>query len=226
MKEVMPAYVGYEKVNIWAANSKQFAANYKGCCKWAVELSKKGDKAVGATVMQNNSSFFGGMPEWLVKHMFFNNQNNNQVPAGYVHEGVVQAQIEMLKQQMNYNTELAKIQKANEDPVLKYAPLAEKFTPALMYMMGKPAGDIATMMSLMGTSNMKGAPQIGSTTKLSFEDVSKLSSEEKNNKIEELMNKIAADQKVSAEQMILLLNAIVENPALVDLALNFLASKK
>lgn len=191
----------YGKLEIAAATPEMFKSNYKGCYKWMLVFVNKSKDAMA------------GMPNNYM-------QPTNAIPVGYISNEVMMAKLETLQKQMEWNKEKAELERKAEkdkDGLAQYMPLA----PFLMSAMGKTDEQIGAMMKWAAMSNSigfkSGKPP---TNTLTFKDVEKMSDEAKNKKIEELMAELA--DKISAEHMILLLEALNKKPELAEKAINFL----
>lgn len=195
----------YGKLQIVAGDETCKKANYKGAFKWIVFFEKE---------PKNNNQW--GYPAQQQQQQ--QNWGMSGVPNGFVHNDVLQARLDMEK--LKYEMELLKLEKKKDSGLTEYLPLA----PYLLSAMGKSPADISSMMMM---SNMASNPTNGTingapTNTLSFQDVSTMSNEEKNSKIDELMTSLSSKPGVTADHMIMLLNKLNEKPELVAKAVGML----
>lgn len=198
LKELVPMFTNYGKINIRAGTDAIKKGLFSGAFKWVVFFDKP--------VAQANQNFAGH--QWQ--------QNQYQQPANYVHNDVVKAQIDLIKAQMDFKFKEMEMAHKKEGPE-QYIP----FMPYIMSALGKSDEQIGSMMKWHAVSGSMGFKQ-GElpTNTLTFSDVEKMSDKQKNEKIEKLMSSLAT--KVSAEHMILLLEAIDKKPELALKAVNLL----
>lgn len=172
-------------------------------------------KAAGKGENQKNANFKGGY-QWTV---FFDKtpintqlQPNNWMgaaPPGFVSNDVMMAKLEKIQSDIEWGKKLQEAENKNQG-IGQVLPLM----PYVMQMFGK--SDTEIIKAQTQSQAMAGAPK----NTLTFSDVEKMTSEQKNNKIEKLMESLA--DKVSAEHMILLLEALNNKPELAIKAINFL----
>lgn len=186
-----PVLKAYGKLEVVAATNEVFKASYKGAYKWLLVFEQE---------KTNNNSVQGLQQNWGLP------------PVGYVSNEVMMAKLETIQKQFEWEKEKAELKR--KDSIKEYLP----FLPAMLTIMGYPADNVNKINAAMGT--------IGAIKKeekpitLTFKDVETMSEEDKNNRIETLMNSLAG--KISAEHMIILLEALDKKPELAIKAVNLL----
>lgn len=188
-----PLLKAYSKLEVVAASAEVFKCNYKGAYKWLLSFSQE----------KPGTSISGPQQIW------------GAPPAGYVSNEVMMAKLETIQKQMEWEKEKMELQR--KDPIKDYLPLI----PVMLTVMGYPADNVNKLnTAMMGYTKQYDQKPTEPTVTLTFKDVEKMSEDEKNERIEFLMTSLAG--KVSAEHMILLLEALDKKPELAVKAINLL----
>lgn len=195
LNAIEPLLKAYGKVEVVAATVEIFKASYKGAYKWLLMFEPEKQLSQG----------IAGVQQW------------GAAPVGYISNEVMIAKLETMQKQFEWEKEKAELKR--KDSLKEYMPLI----PVLLTVMGYPADNISKLNTAMGSmgytkTNNEGKPESNIT--LSFKDVEKMSEDDKNSRIEQLMGSLAG--KISAEHMILLLEALDKRPELAEKAINFL----
>ncbi len=200
LKNILPMYAAYGKIIVKAATEAQKKSTYKGAHEWICS--------------------FTGMPGQTGMNGHMGNQMgyNMNMPPGYIHGSVMDAKLDAIKAEMKHGRELDALRleisnKSREDPVA----IIEKLSAPLMYLMGKPIGEINQLSSLYTTNQFAkpggaAAPAPGGIAsppgvKLTFSDVQKLPTEEKAKKLQLLLDELS--KVVPRETMILLFDGLL-----------------
>lgn len=196
---------GYGKLQITGATESQQKSNYKGAYKWLLIF----DKAIASNQMNGMPGMTG--IGW------------GQAPPGFVSNDVMMAKLESIQKDIAHAKEIAELKKSLEKPedqIEKYMGYA----PMMMSALGHSDEKVEKMIKWYAMSKMNGTNQSMAfvpTNTLTFKDIEKMTPEQKNAKIQALLNSLGT--KVSAEHMILLLEAIDKKPELAEKAVNMLS---
>ena len=194
LRNVAPMLENYGKVVVHGATKNMKAASWRGAYKWTVNVSS------GA-----------GMGQQKQDQGFQSNWNWGMVPKGYVPESTLLMQMQHFKETQELKLQMMKLEmEANN----KKYPIPPEYLPYMGKLLGWSPTEIKEMAGITVASKINGLPDVHTT--LRFKDVQKMSVEEKAAKVNELLQKL--ETKVSAEHMILLLEALNERPELADKA--------
>lgn len=200
LQDLEPMLKSYGKLSVSATNDAGAKANYKGAYKWVMYFEKPGTPQIPGI-----SGLGWGMG----------------APPGYVSTDVMNAKLETIQKENEWNKKFAELEKkitgGNEiDKYIGYAPM-------LMSMLGHDDAKIEKMVKWhVMTSNKPGTVAfVPPTNTLTFKDVEAMTPEQKNEKIQTLLDSLSS--KVSAEHMILLLEAIDKKPELAEKAVGMLS---
>jgi len=237
LKEILPVFSGYAKVIVHAATEKQFAGTWKSCSKWEVKVGTDTVSTAGnnAMMMQQQNPMNQMMQTFQFMQMcqgMFQPQQN--------------AQIEMLRKEFEWEREKSRLE--NADPIKKYSALAPFLGRALGWKPEemKEMFQMSAMTSTWGNSTQQplqqqnqqqwqplqqnnktaGVQQQTQTTLVTeglpiptFDQLQKLSVEEKFEQINLMLDKLATERKVCAEDMLIMLYLMYNKPELVPKAL-------
>jgi hypothetical protein len=228
LRDTLKYFTQYGSLKIKLATETEHRGNFRGANQYTVKVSENSPvKAAGAlTAVPVNDPVhqFTSMMQMVA---MFNNM------AGVNRNSDIE--LEKLKLQFELDRQRREWAKLDEDPIKKYIGAA----PLIMSAMGMKQEVItATLQQMANTDQMFNKPaqlatsMSGTATQTletdaptKFEDLQKISLEEKNTRIQNLLDKVCA--KVSAEEMIIILETIEMQPALLpDYVRLFNISKK
>lgn len=228
LRETLKYFIQYGSVKVKCATESEHKANFRGANQYTVKVSEnspaKTTGALPAIPVNDPVHQFTSMMQMVA---MFNNM------AGVNRNSDIE--LEKLKLQFELDRQRREWAKLDEDPIKKYIGAA----PLLMSAMGMKQEVItATLQQMANTDAMFNKPQAAATSMsgtqtqtletdapTKFEDLQKISLEEKNTRIQNLLDKVCA--KISAEEMIIILETIEMQPALLpDYVRLFNISKK
>ncbi len=209
-----PMLCGYTKITIKAATDEQKKANYKGAYTWIIGFTK--GAAATTPAMPGAFSQMSALKE------FFQMFQMMQSMSGLGGSSELATKVKELELKHEYEKKMRELEDKHKDPVDKYG----HFAPMLLSMMGKKDEEIEKMMkwTMMGKNFQNANPATISgpptTTTLTFSDVQRMTPEDKNKKIEDLIEAIL--KKVNWQDFTKLLAKFDEKPELVVTAINAL----
>lgn len=222
----LPYFSGYGSVKIMAATPPQKRSAYRGCFHYTCKLADNVTTGNNQNNPANNQ--FDPMKQMLqmmqmMQMMQTMNGGNNGLAV----------EVEKLRLQMAHEKELMKYR--NDDP-MKWASL---FGPTAMRMAGMKSDEIKETIqmtamsygmanganpmqqnpsSISGTGQQQQQGNLN-TSMRTFEQLVAISDEQKNKEIENLVNMIASQKKISAEHFIMLLEILIAKPDLAPRAI-------
>lgn len=209
---------GYGKIIFKVGSELLKSGNFKGAAIWTIGF--QGANAAPHNIANNSQSPISQMKEMFQLFGMFQTMGF----AGNTGNNRLELEIEKLKMQHEHDKVLRDLLKKNEDPIDKHGYLA----PVILSAMGKKDEEIEKMMKwmVMGKQFQSGnnaAPAVGfAPTLLTFQDVDRMTNDQKDQKIESLISQVLT--KVNAEDFIKILKKLEEKPELAITAVNFLPS--
>lgn len=193
LQHVAPMLENCGKCTVQGATENIKKASWRGAYKWQVSFA--------AAPMGQQKNDFGYNMNW----------NMGMVPKGYVPESMMSLQMQHFKEMSEVKLKMMEMQMQMNNS--RY-PIPPEYLPYIGKFLGWSPDEMRGLAGASLQTKINGTPEVHST--LRFKDVQKMSAEEKIKKINELLTQL--ESKVSAEHMILLLEALNEKPELADKA--------
>ena len=225
LESTLPIFESYGRVKIMAATESKFKQQYKGCLHYDCVLSAKttGNAAVVAQQQTQGGNLLELVKVMQVLQVIGNSNNNNNNAA----VEVMRAEMAAMRKEFEWERKLAEMEKKNSDPTKYFA----MFGPAAMRMAGMKSEEVkeTLMLTQMSMAAANGTTQTTqqkvagtgatlTTNVRTIPELQKLSNDQKNAEIENLMQELS--KKVSAEEILLILEIVNAKPELVEKVIN------
>jgi len=182
----------YGKLEVYGATIEQYKSNYKGAYKWILSFDSKKDSQQSTQITGNN---------W------------GQSPVGFVSVDVMNAKLNEIQKEHEWNKKFAELEKKFEKPEDDFKKYIG-YAPLIMGILGIADDKIEKVVKFNNLNTVPSMAYVPPTNTLTFKDIEPMTSDEKNQKIQTLLDSVAS--KISAEHMIMMLESIDMSPVLCE----------